>query len=306
MTKAGRNDPCPCDSGKKYKKCCLNSPHSPWGPNGQRMQDELKPKPPKEQRFKVKLNSAKDIKGMRAAGRLAAKVLSETGKLVAPGISTQELNDFAHQMTLRAGALSAPLGYTVQGAPPFPRSICTSVNNVVCHGIPSREQILKEGDIINIDITTKLNGYHGDTSRTFFVGAVDPKTKDLVHATEMALHIGIEAVKPGGCISDIGRAIQRYIDQTPYSIVQDLSGHGVGKQFHQDPPIFHFEQSEAVYPIKPGMTFTIEPMINAGSYEVKLLPDLWTIETLDGELSAQFEHTLLVTPNGVEILTLLE
>jgi methionyl aminopeptidase len=299
--KIGRNDLCPCKSGKKYKRCCINSPYSPWNRSNQ----ETKPKVFRP-KFRVKIRNKREISLMREAGKLAAKVLNALEPLAKPGTSTQELNDVAHQITLDHGALSAPLGYLIEGAPPFPRSICTSVNDVVCHGIPHKDVLLKDGDIINCDITVKLKGYHGDTSRTFLVGDVSPGAKKLVEVTQQAMMIGIQAIKPGGCISDIGGAIEDFVAPHKYGIVEALTGHGIGDRFHEDPAICHFAQNKFVYPIKPGMIFTVEPMLNIGNHEVQVLPDRWTMVTKDGSLSAQFEHTCLVTVDGVEILTLEE
>lgn len=239
---------------------------------------------------------------MRDAGKLAAEVLYETGLRVKPGVSTLELNDFAHQYTIKKGAESAPLNY--KG---FPKSICTSINDVVCHGIPKKNEILKEGDIINIDITVKYKGYHGDTSRTFLIGKVSENAKKLVEITEKAMWIGIQAVKPYKKICEIGEAIENFVSQYGYSIVRDLAGHGIGKYFHEDPIVPHYKNNEVKILMKPGMTFTIEPMINEGVYEVYIdKQDKWTVKTADGKLSAQFEHTILVTEDGYEVLTLLQ
>lgn len=299
--KIGRNDPCPCKSGKKYKRCCINSPYSPWNTSNQ-----TKPRKASLPKFRVAIRNQREIALMRDAGRLAAKVLNALEPLAKPGTPTQELNDLAHQIALDHGAFSAPLGYQVMGASPFPRSICTSINDVVCHGIPDKDVRLKDGDIINCDITVKLRGYHGDTSRTFLIGGVSPEAKKLVEVTQQAMMVGIRAIKPGGCISDIGGAIEDFVAPHKYGIVEVLTGHGIGDKFHEDPAICHYAQSQFVYPIKPGMIFTVEPMLNIGGPEVRLLPDRWTMITKDGSLSAQFEHTCLITADGVEILTLEE
>lgn len=241
---------------------------------------------------------------MRAAGKLAAEVLNKVGQKIKPGVSTQELNEYADQITREAGAISAPYQYQASpDDPPFPGYICTSVNNVVCHGIPSDKDYLGKRDIINCDITVILNGYHGDTSRTFMVRKPKPEIKKLVEITEQALHVGIATVKPGGCISDIGKAIEEFVKPHKYGIVEQLTGHGIHKKFHDDPAIFHFHRPEIKQKLIPGMTFTIEPMLNMGTKEIGLLEDGWTIVTRDGKWSAQFEHTLLVTETGVEILT---
>lgn len=256
-------------------------------------------------RDRIELLSKREREKMRAAGRLAAELLALLGEKVKPGVSTQELNDFAEQWTREHGAVSAPLGYP-GGSNPFPRSICTSINEVICHGIPAPNQVLKEGDIINIDVTPKLEGYHGDTSRTFFVGEVSDETRRLVEVTEECLRRGIAEVKPGARIGDIGAAIQEYAESQGYSVVRDFVGHGIGKVFHTAPQVPHHGRRGKGTRLEPGMCFTIEPMINQGTWEVKILDDGWTAVTADGKLSAQFEHTICVTEDGVEVLTLRE
>ena len=238
---------------------------------------------------------------MRRAGRLAAKLLDHLAPMVKPGVSTLELNDEAERWTRSHGAKSAPLGY--HG---FPKSICTSVNHVICHGIPNAKQVLKDGDIINIDVTPIVDGYHGDTSRTLFVGTPSPTAKKLVEVTEECLARGIAAVKPGGRIGDIGAAIQEYAEANGFSVVRDFVGHGVHKVFHAAPQIPHYGTRGKGKRLRKGMVFTIEPMINEGTYEAVVLEDKWTALTKDRKLSAQFEHTVAVTEDGVEILTLRE
>ncbi|MBH8551777.1 type I methionyl aminopeptidase [Nostocaceae cyanobacterium CENA357] len=245
--------------------------------------------------------STRELDKMRQAGRLAAKLLQYLEPLVKPGVSTLQLNDAAEQWTQAHKAKSAPLGY--KG---FPKSICTSVNEVVCHGIPNAKQILKEGDIINIDVTPIVDGYHGDTSKTFLVGVPSPKAKKLVEVTEECLRLGIAEVKPGGRIGDIGAAIQEYAEAQGFSVVRDFVGHGVSNIFHTAPDIPHYGIRDKGKRLRPGMVFTIEPMINEGTYEVEVLNDGWTAVTRDRLLSAQFEHTVAVTEDGVEILTLPE
>ncbi len=242
--------------------------------------------------------STRELDKMRQAGRLAAKLLQYLEPLVKPGVSTLQLNDAAEQWTQAHKAKSAPLGY--KG---FPKSICTSVNEVVCHGIPNAKQILKDGDIINIDVTPIVDGYHGDTSKTFLVGTPSPKAKKLVEVTEECLRLGIAEVKPGGRIGDIGAAIQEYAEAQGFSVVRDFVGHGVSNIFHTAPDIPHYGIRDKGKRLRPGMVFTIEPMINEGTYEVEVLNDGWTAVTRDRLLSAQFEHTLAVTADGVEILT---
>jgi methionyl aminopeptidase len=247
----------------------------------------------------IVLLSSREIEKMRRAGRLAAELLSYLEPMVQPGISTLELNDVAEEWTQKHGARSAPLGYNG-----FPKSICTSINEVVCHGIPNAAEILRDGDIINIDVTPILDGYHGDTSRTFFVGNPSPIAKHLVEVTEECLSRGIAAVKPGARIGDIGAAIQEYAEARGFSVVRDFVGHGVSRIFHTAPQIPHYGTRGKGKKLRPGMVFTIEPMINEGTWEVEVLADNWTALTKDRKLSAQFEHTVVVTQDGVEILTL--
>ena len=241
---------------------------------------------------------------MRRACQLAARLLDHLEPMVKPGVSTLELNDEAERWTKSHGAKSAPLGYPGgEGTDPFPKSICTSVNEVVCHGIPNTKQILRDGDIINIDVTPILNGYHGDTSRTFLVGTVSPQARRLVEVTQESMYRGIQAVKPGARIGDIGAAIQTYAEGEGFSVVRDFVGHGVHRIFHTEPQIPHYGTAGKGKKLSPGMVFTIEPMINVGGYDVELLPDGWTAVTKDRMLTAQFEHTVVVTKEGVDILT---
>jgi methionyl aminopeptidase len=248
----------------------------------------------------IELLSSRELDKMRQAGRLAAQLLEHLEPMVKPGVTTLELNDEAERWTKAHGAKSAPLGY--HG---FPKSICTSVNEVVCHGIPNAKQILKDGDIINIDVTPLVDGYHGDTSKTFFVGMPSPKAKRLVEVTLECLKRGIAEVKPGARIGDIGAAIQEYAEAQGFSVVRNFTGHGVHRIFHTAPEIPHYGKRGTGKRLRPGMVFTIEPMINEGTWEVEVLDDGWTALTLDRKLSAQFEHTLAVTNSGVEILTAL-
>ncbi|MCC5618396.1 type I methionyl aminopeptidase [Nostoc sp. CHAB 5836] len=245
--------------------------------------------------------SQRELEKMRQAGRLAAKLLQHIEPFVKPGVSTLQLNDEAERWTQAHGAKSAPLGY--KG---YPKSICTSVNEVICHGIPNAKEILKDGDIINIDVTPIVEGYHGDTSKTFFVGTPSPTTRKLVEVTEECLRLGIAEVKPGARIGDIGAAIQEYAEAQGFSVVRDFVGHGISNIFHTAPDIPHYGTRGKGKRLRPGMVFTIEPMINEGTYEVEVLGDKWTAVTRDRKLSAQCEHTLAVTEDGVEILTLPE
>ena len=251
------------------------------------------------------LMSSREIEKMRQAGRMAAELLSYLEPMVKPGVSTLELNDAAEEWTQARGAKSAPLGYPSGSKNPFPKSICTSVNEVVCHGIPSAKQILQAGDIINIDVTPLVDGYHGDTSRTFFVGEPSPIARKLVEVTEECLWRGIRAVKPGGRVGDIGAAIQEYAEAQGFSVVRSFVGHGVGRIFHTEPQIPHYGVRGRGKKLRQGMVFTIEPMINEGTWEVETLADQWTAVTLDRKLSAQFEHTIAVTADGAEVLTML-
>ncbi len=251
------------------------------------------------------IKTPEDIEGMRLAGRLAGEVLDYIGPYVKPGVSTEELNRLCHDYIVSVqGCIPAPLGYGGGGGRiPFPKSICTSVNHVVCHGIPSETKILKEGDSVNIDVTVIKNGYHGDTSKMFVAGKPSILTERLIRVTQECMYKGIAAVKPGARLGDIGHVIQRHAEANRFSVVRDFCGHGIGKVFHEEPQILHYGQPGTGMELKAGMIFTIEPMINAGTWHTKILPDGWTAVTKDHKLSAQWEHTIVVTPTGVEILT---
>ena len=247
----------------------------------------------------ITINTPDDIAKMRIAGQLAAEVLEIIEPHVAPGITTEELDQICHDYIVNTQqAIPAPLNY--RG---FPKSICTSINFQVCHGIPGPKK-LKKGDIVNIDITVIKDGYHGDTSKMFPVGTISPHAKRLIQVTQKSMFKGIEQVKPGATLGDIGYAIQKYAESNRYSIVREFSGHGIGKNFHEDPHVLHFGKPDQGLSIDPGMIFTIEPMLNIGKRNVKILSDGWTAVTKDRSLSAQFEHTILVTETGYEILTL--
>lgn len=252
----------------------------------------------------IVLLSARELAKMRRVGKLAAQLLNHLGAIVQPGVSTQELNDEAEHWTQAHGAISAQLGYTPPNHPPFPRSICTSVNEVVCHGIPHPKQILKDGDIVNIDVTPLLDGYHGDTSRTFLVGNPSASARKLVEVTRESMMRGIAEIKPGARVGDIGAAIAEYAQSKGFSVVREMVGHGVGRKFHAEPEIPHYGKRGKGIKLRPGMVFTVEPMLNEGTREIKILADRWTVVTNDKKLSAQFEHTVAVTEAGVEILTL--
>ena len=248
----------------------------------------------------ITIKTQEEIEKMRRSGALAGQLLNYIEPFVKEGISTLELNNLCAEFTQKHGAISAPLNY--HG---FPKSICTSINNVVCHGIPSAKDILKNGDIVNVDVTVILDGYHGDTSHTFIIGQVDEKIQNLVHRTEKAMYRGIAAVKAGKYLYEVGKAIEKYIDKFGYSIVYTYGGHGIGKNFHEDPHVLHHFSPDNKIRLKEGMIFTVEPMINMGkSPEVKTsATDGWTVTTVDGDISAQFEHTILVTAGEAEILT---
>lgn len=247
----------------------------------------------------ITYKTPEQIDKMRVAGRLAADVLEMIGEHVVPGVTTDQLNQICHDYIVNEQqAIPAPLNY--KG---FPKSICTSVNHVVCHGIPSDTKVLKKGDIINIDITVIKDGFHGDTSKMFFVGKPSILAERLVRVTQECLYIGIDLVKPGTRLGDIGNAIQKHAEAQNFSVVQEYCGHGIGEVFHEDPQVLHYGKPGTGVELKPGMTFTIEPMINAGKRHTRLLADQWTVVTKDHKLSAQWEHTILVTPDGHEVLT---
>lgn len=245
------------------------------------------------------------IEGMREAGRLASEVLDHVTPYVKPGISTDELDRICYDYMVNVQkTVPAPLNYQPPGYPPYPKSICTSVNDVICHGIPG-EKILKTGDILNIDITVITpKGFFGDTSRMFHIGEVSILAKRLSQITYECMWLGIAQVKPGKKTGDIGHAIQSYAEAAGYSVVREYCGHGIGQVFHDDPQIVHYGHPNTGETLYEGMTFTIEPMINAGKREIRTMPDLWTVKTKDRSLSAQWEHTCLVTADGVEVLTL--
>lgn len=245
----------------------------------------------------INIKSSAEIDAMRPACKLAAETLVATAKILKPGITTDDINTFVHKYTIERGATPAPLNY--RG---YPKSVCTSINEVVCHGIPGKQQ-LKSGDIINVDITSILNGWHGDVSATFYIGEVSPKAKALVQATKKCLDIGIQVVRPGTRLGDIGHAIQSYAEAQGFSVVRDFVGHGIGRMFHEPPQVSHFGAPGRGQRLTEGMVFTIEPMINEGDWRLHTLKDGWTAVTNDKKLSAQFEHTIAVTADGVEILT---
>lgn len=248
---------------------------------------------------KISIKSADEIEKMRTAGRLAASVLDMIGKHVKVGVTTDELNSICHDFIVNElDAIPAPLNY--RG---FPKSICTSINNVVCHGIPS-PRALKKGDTINIDVTVIKDGFHGDTSRMYFAGKPSIKASRLSRICYEAMMCGIETIKPGTRLGDLGYAVQKHAESHGYSVVREYCGHGIGRVFHEEPHVLHYGKPDTGIQLLPGMTFTVEPMVNAGKKETRLQADRWTVVTSDGSLSAQWEHTVLVTESGYEILTL--
>jgi methionyl aminopeptidase len=252
----------------------------------------------------VNIKNKEDIKKMRIAGKLASQVLDYISNYVAPNITTEELDKLCHEYMVNVQeTIPAPLNYAPPGHTPFPKSICTSVNNQICHGIPG-EKILKKGDIVNIDITVIKDGYHGDTSRMFFVGAPSIQAKRLCEITYESMWLGIKQVKPGNFLGDIGFTIQNHAEKNGFSVVREFCGHGIGKVFHEDPQILHYGSPGKGLKLEAGMIFTIEPMINAGKKDIKILPDGWTVVTKDRSLSAQWEHTILVTEKSYEVMTL--
>lgn len=285
--KTGRNDPCPCGSGLKFKKCCF----------GKKIKPTQNIKELYLKKYNIRLKSKKDIEGIKTAGRLAIKTLDLAEANIKPGITTDDINRLLHDFTIKNGAVPAPLNY--RG---FPKSVCVSVNEVICHGIPGK-RVLEDGDIVNVDVTPILNGYYADTNKTFFVGIPDKNAQKIVSVTKECLRLGINAIKPGNTIGDIGWAIQKYAEKNKCSVVREFVGHGVGLDFHESPQIPHYGKKGEGIALAPGMVITIEPMINLGRKELRVLQDNWTAVTADGSLSAQFEQTLLVTEDGFESLT---
>lgn len=250
------------------------------------------------ERREIIIKTEAQIDGIRKSSRLAHDILDRITPDIRPGISTEQINQWVHEMTLDAGAIPAPLNY--RG---FPKSVCTTLNEQICHGIPSPDVILREGDILNVDVTTILDGYYGDTSRMYLVGEVKPEARRLVEVTRECLNLGIAQVKPGNTLGDIGHAIQQHAEGHGYSVVRAFVGHGTGLQFHEPPDVMHYGQPGHGVRLMPNMVFTIEPMINIGVYDARVLDDGWTTVTADGQLSAQWEHTVRVTKDGVEVLT---
>jgi len=252
----------------------------------------------------ISIKTGAEIDAMRLAGRLASEVLDYLTPFVKPGVTTDELDKLAHDYMVNVqGTIPAPLNYAPGGHAPYPKSICASVNHTICHGIPN-ERALKQGDIVNLDITVIKDGWHGDTSRMFIAGEGSIAAKRICSLTYDAMWRGIAKVKPGVRLGDIGNAIQVFVENQGFSVVREYCGHGIGQRFHEEPQVLHYGRPGTLEELKPGMTFTIEPMVNAGKRDIKALPDGWTIVTKDRSLSAQWEHTILVTETGYEVLTL--
>ena len=251
----------------------------------------------------ITIKSEEDIAGMRVAGRLAAEVLDFITPYFKPGGTTGDLDRLCHEYMVNVqGTVPAPLNYAPPGYIPFPKAICTSVNDVVCHGIPG-DKVLKNGDVLNIDITVIKDGYHGDTSRMFFIGEPSILARRLIDITYECMWLGISKIKPGAHLGDIGHVIQQHAEKAGYSVVREFCGHGIGKIFHEEPQVLHYGRPGTLEKLAPGMIFTVEPMINAGRREIREMGDGWTIKTKDRSLSAQWEHTVLVTETGYEVLT---
>ena len=252
----------------------------------------------------IQLKTAPEVGGMRVAGRLASEVLDFITPHVKPGVTTGQLDQLCHEyMVKEQGTVPAPLNYAPPGHRPYPKSICTSVNHQVCHGVPG-DKVLRGGDIVNIDITVIREGWHGDTSRMFYVGEPSVQAKRLCEVTYECMWKGIDVIRPGATLGDIGFAIQKHAEAAGFSVVREFCGHGIGKRFHEEPQILHYGRPGQGLKLQAGMTFTVEPMINAGKRDIRQLADGWTIVTADHSLSAQWEHTVLMTEEGYEILTL--
>ncbi|MBW1861152.1 MAG: type I methionyl aminopeptidase [Deltaproteobacteria bacterium] len=285
--KIGRNDPCPCGSGLKYKKCCMGKEHSGIKNIKSRYQRE----------HNIYLKEKEDIVSIKKAGRLAIEALRLAEEHIRPGITTDNINTLVHEFIIRHGAKPAPLNY--RG---FPKSVCLSINEEICHGIPG-DRVLKDGDIVNVDVTPILNGYYADASKTFFVGIPGADARKIVMIARESLKTGMSMVRPGSRVGDIGWAIQKYAESHGCSVVREFVGHGVGFEFHEAPHIPHYGRKGKGLILIPGMVFTIEPMINLGKKDLHIIENNWTAVTDDGSLSAQFEQTILVKKNGFESLT---
>lgn len=285
--KIGRNDPCPCGSGRKYKKCCQGKSAAP----------KIDLKKQYEEKYRIRFKTPEQIAGIRKAGDLTVATLDMVAKEIRPGITTDYINTLVHEFTVNNQAIPAPLNY--RG---FPKSVCTSVNHEICHGIPD-DRILQDGDIVNVDVTPILNGYYADANKTFFVGSPGAEAVKIVNVARECLKRGIGIARPGNTTGDIGWAIQTYAEENGCSVVREFVGHGVGLGFHEPPQILHYGKRGQGIKLLPGMVFTIEPMINLGKRFLHVLDNDWTAVTDDGKLSAQFEQTILITDNGLESMT---
>lgn len=285
----GRNDECWCGSGKKYKKCHLDF--------DERLQDLY------EQGFEVPqralLKNAADIEGIKRSAAINIGVLDYVGEHIGPGVTTEEVDRWVHDYTVEHGGIPADLNY--EG---YPKSVCTSINEVVCHGIPSEDDVLREGDIVNVDCSTILDGYYSDSSRMFCIGEVSPERQRLVDETKKAMEAGLAAVKPWGLLGDVGAAVNAYAKAQGYSVVREFGGHGIGFDFHEDPFVSHVAEAGTGMVLVPGSVFTIEPMVNAGKQEIDMSdPNGWTVRTADGSDTAQWEIQVAVTEDGYELLS---
>ncbi len=286
-TKINRNDPCWCGSGQKYKRC-----HIAFDERLESLKSDGYPIP--KRRI---IKSEKDIEGIRKSCALTKSILDDLNTQIKPGITTNDINEWVHAVTLKNKAIPAPLNY--KG---FPKSICTSINEVICHGIPEDRELI-EGDIINVDVTCILNGYFGDSCRMYPVGNISQNAQNLINTTKECLDEAIKSLSPFCPLNRVGDAIQNIADKAGYSVVDMFGGHGIGNAFHEEPFVYHNKLRDKQMICAPGMVFTIEPMINEGTHKAKILKDNWTAVTADGRLSAQWEHTVLITEDGVEVMT---
>ncbi len=291
LKKIGRNDPCPCGSGKKFKKCCLGKGKEAPVSSSKASAEAY------ARKYRIRLKTPEQIEGIRRAGELVLKTLDLVERHLRVGMRTDEINTLVHEFTIENHAVPAPLNY--RG---FPKSVCVSINEVICHGIPG-DRILKDGDIVNVDVTPILNGYYADANKTYFVGNPSPEAQKIVNVARESLRQGLDIIKPGHTLGDIGWAIQTYAEAQGCSVVREFVGHGVGLDFHEPPQVAHFGRKNEGVRLLPGMVFTVEPMINLGGHALHILEDKWTAVTADGSLSAQFEQTILVTESGYESLT---
>ena len=299
------NDACWCGSGRKYKRChkALEGRVQPGVVSPRRSVPSIIARPPYADSGEVTrwnesaIKSPEIIERMRHAGAVAAEVLRLAGQAVKPGVTTDEIDSLVHELCIARNAYPSPLNYMG-----YPKSVCSSVNEVICHGIPDSRK-LEDGDIVNLDVTCFIGGVHGDTNATFAVGEIDNESRDLIKVTEECIWRGIEAVKAGRPLSDIGRAIEDHAKLHKLGVVRAFVGHGIGEQFHSDIQVLHYYDARNSVVMRPGMTFTIEPMITLGTWQHKMWDDDWTAVTADGKRTAQFEHTVLVTETGVEVLT---